>query len=272
LLVSSESLLHLTRTEEDVRALNLSFYPHPFIQRSDLADVLFALPPVPQPEECEAVLRLAAALGSAAGGSNLAPSVMLGDTWTDTGLAGYHIIAVGRPSRNPLLQQANAGLPQPFQPGLDGIEQRIDGVTFRLSPDISLGFIQLIPSPWNGERAFLAVTGTTDEGVRWAAYVLNTRSWVLKGNLALINGDDVNTTDTRGLTRDGVAVAVATAAPEMTPVPTASPTSAPGVSASRQASQGSGRPAWLIPLVGLTGLAVVAIFAIAFWRGRQGRS
>ena len=272
LLVSSESLLRLDHTEENIHSLDLKFYPHPFVHRSDLADVLFALPPDPQPEECEDALQLAAALGSAAGGSDLAPSVALGDTLTESRLADYHIVTVGRPSRSPYLQQVNVGLPQPFQPGLDGIEQRIDNVIFRLHPDMSLGFIQLIPSPWNAERAFLAVTGTTDEGVRWAARVLDTRPWALKGDLALIRGDDIKTTDTRGLTHNGVTAAMATAVPEMTPAPAASPTSTPGVSASGQASQRSGRPAWLIPLVGLTGLAVVAIFAVAFWQRRQGRS
>jgi len=274
LLLSSESMLHLPHKEQDVRSLDLYFYPHPFNQRSDLADVLFVLPPEPRVEEWEKVLRLAAALGSAAGGPNFAPAVALGDTWSEAELSDYHLIAIGQPSRNPALRQVNAQLPQPFQPGSDEIEQRIDQVVFRLPSGLSLGLVQLIASPWDEARAFLAVTGTTDEGVKWATHVLTNRYWDLKGDLALIKGDQVNTADTRALTSSGLAMAVATAVPEMTPVATAtatrpSPSPTPGVSASEQIPEGIGRPAWLIPLVGITGLVVIAIFAIAFWQARR---
>jgi hypothetical protein len=276
LLLGSESLLHLDHEEQDIHSPNLDFYPYPFDQRPDLADVLFVLPPEPQPEEWEGTLSLASALGTAAGGPNLAPAVVLGDTWPEAELDGYHLIAVGRPSRNPVLQHVNAQLPQPFQPGSDQIEQRIDNVVFRLPPDLSLGFVQLIPSPWNEARAFLAVTGTTDESVKWAVDVLADQPWVLRGNLALIRGGEVSRIDTRALTSSGKAMAVATAAPEMTPVamatatlPPSSPT--PGVSSAEPTSDAPGRPAWLIPLVGINGLVVLGILAFAIWRTRRKR-
>ena len=274
LLLSSESVLHLDHKEQDVRSLALDLYPYPFDRRSDLADVLFVLPPEPRVEEWEKALQLAAALGSAASGPNLAPAVALGDTRTETMLGDYHLIAIGRPSRNPALRQINTQLPQSFQPGSDEIEQRIDEVVFRLPPGLSLGLVQLIASPWNEARPFLAVTGTTDEGVKWATHVLAYRYWALQGNLALIKGDEVNTVDTRDLTRSGLAMAVSTAVPEMTPVPTAPatttptllpPSLTPGVSV----SEGTSRPGWLIPLVGITGLIVIVVFAVGFWRARR---
>jgi uncharacterized repeat protein (TIGR01451 family) len=278
LQISNQSQLHLDHGEQDIRSLDLEFYPDPFDKRSDLADVLFVLPPEPQPEEWEGTLRLAAALGAAAGGPNLAPAVVLGDTWPEAEWDGYHLIALGRPSRNPVLQQVNAQLPQPFQPGSDEIEQWIDDVVFRLPPGLSLGFVQLISSPWNEARAFLAVTGTTDEGMEWATHVLTDRYWVLKGNLTLVRGDEVNTIDTWTLTSSGRAMAVATAVPEMTPVATITTTAAaipqlpgptPGVSTAEQISQRTNRPAWLIPLVVMTGLVVIAVFTIAFRQARQ---
>lgn len=274
LLLSSESVLHLAHEEQDSHFLDLGFYPYPFDQRSDLADVLFVLPPEPRSGEWEEVLQLAVALGSAAGGPNFAPAVALGDAWAEVALSDYHLIAMGRPSRNPALRQVNAQLPQSFQPGSDEIEQRIDQVVFRLPPGLSLGLVQLIASPWNETRPFLAVTGTTDEGIKWATHVLANRYWVLEGNLALIKGDQINKADTRALTSSGLAMAMATALPEMTPVAMATatrppPTPTPGVSASEQIPEWTNRPAWLIPLVGITGLVVIAIFAIAFWQARR---
>ncbi len=274
LLISSASLLHLDHGKQDIRSLNLTFYPYPFDQRSDLADVLFVLPPEPQPEEWEETLSLAAALGAAAGGPNLAPTVVLGDTWPEAELDGYHLIAIGRPSRNPVLQQVNAQLPQPFQPGSDEIEQRIDDVVFRLPPGLSLGLVQLIPSPWAEARAFLALTGTTDESVKWAVGMLAGRPGALRGNLALIRDGEVTRIDTRELTSSGRATALATAVPEITPVVTATailPPSGPtpGVSSVETTSGATGRPAWLIPLVGVNGLAVLGILAFAIWRARK---
>lgn len=275
LLVSSESALHLNHKELET-SLDLNIYPYPFNQRTDLADVLFVLPQEPQLEEWEETLRLAAALGDVAGGLNLAPAVSLGSNRSETEWADYHIIAIGRPLRNLVLQQINEQLPQPFRPGSNEIEQRIDKVMFRLPPGLSLGLVQLLPSPWNEERVFLAITGTTDEGVKWAMDVVSDRYWDLRGNLTLVREGKVSTIDTRGLTKGGQAAVMATAVPEMTPVATITatpqPSSAstrPGDSASEEVPAGSERPAWLIPLVGGTGLMVIAIFGIAFWQARR---
>jgi uncharacterized repeat protein (TIGR01451 family) len=276
LVISSASQLHLDHEERDAPAVDLGLYPDPLDRRSDLADVLFVLPPEPRPGEWEPALQLAAALGSATGGTDLKPGVALGDTRPEAQLADYHLIAMGRPSRNPVLRQVNVQLPQPFQPDSDAIEQQIDGVVFRLPPGLSLGFIQLIPSPWNEARVFLAVTGTTDEGVKGAVDVLANRSWVLSGDLALIKDAEVSTMDTRGLTSSGAAMSLATAVPEMTPVGTATATAEPTASspkpggfAAEPTPRAAGRPAWLIPLVGVNGLLVLGILAFAVWRARQ---
>jgi uncharacterized repeat protein (TIGR01451 family) len=275
LLISSASALHLDHKEQEVHSLDLEFYPYPFDRRSDLADVLFLLPPDPWPEEWDATLRLGAALGSAAGGPNLAPAVALGNTRSEVELGDYHLVAIGPPSRNPVLQQVNAQLPQPFQHGSDEIEQRINEIVFRLPAGLSLGFVQLIASPWNEARAFLAVTGTTDESAMEAMDVLTNRPWALKGNLALIRDDGVNTIDTRRLTSGGMATAMAAAVPEMTPVATAirppsSPT--PVISSAERISATSSRPTWLIPLVAMTALMIIAIFAVAFWQAKHRRA
>jgi hypothetical protein len=186
---------------------------------------------------------------------------------------------MGRPSRNPALQQVNAQLPQPFLPESDVIEQKLDGVVLRLPPWVRLGYVQLIPSPWNQKRAFLAVTGTTDEGTKWATHVLANRYWALGGNLALIRGGEINTIDTRKLTRSRLGIAVSTAVPELTPV-TATPAFAltptvPGeveLTPTAQVYQtlgGTSRPGWLIPLITLTILALLAILVIAAWQARR---
>lgn len=280
LVINNASLLHLDHEALDVGYFALDFYPYPFDQRSDLTDVLFALPLQPQPGEWEVALRLAAELGNATGGPSLAPAVALGKTSSEAELVASHVIAIGRPSRNPTIRQVNEQLPQPFHPDSDEIEQQVDEVVFRLPPTLSLGLVQLIPSPWNETRAFLAVTGTTDESVKWAGEALTDRRIDLEGNLVLIREGEVNAMDTRGLTRSGVVMAVATAVPEMAPVTPAttmitstsvmSTSEMPTVLTAEQAPVLSQRiPMWLILLVGVTGLAVAAILGVAFWQSRR---
>ncbi|RLC76273.1 MAG: hypothetical protein DRJ03_19975, partial [Chloroflexi bacterium] len=276
LLVSDESMLHLNHQEQDAPSLDLDFYPYPFDQRPDLADVIFILPPEPEPGEWEDVLQLAATLGDAAGGSNLAPAVTLGSNWSDEALAGYHLIAMGRPSRNLMIQQVNPQLPQPFQLGSDAIEQRLNNVIFRMPSDLSLGIVQFVPSPWNEARILLVVTGTTDPSVREATSLLVNQPWALKGNLVLVRDGAINTLDTRELTGSGIIAAVATAVPGIAEVATVSPTPTPAptaptavVLAEQPVPDGADSPAWLVLLVGTTGVAVTAIFVIAFWQARQ---
>ena len=177
-----------------------------------------------------------------------------------------------------MLRRVNAQLPQPFLPDSDLIEQKLDEVVLRLPPDVSLGYVQLIPLPWNEGRAFLALTGTSDKGVAWSVWALVSRLWELEGNLALVRGEEIDTIDTRKLTRSGVGIAVSTAVPELTPVaPTSTPvpsigtTTGPVTATATLATQPSGEtgPGWLIPLVATTVVVVLAIFAVAIWQARR---
>lgn len=282
LLVKDSSKIFLEHFEDTGLSFDLNIFPYPFHTNPALTDVLFVLPDEPAVSEWEVALRLAASLGDSAAGDSAAPVGVLGDGRPQDG-ANYHIIAIGRPSRNALIQQVNPQLPQPFLPGSDEIEQRLDAVVFRLPPGHDLGYLQLIPSPWNEKRALLAVTGTTDMGVEWATDTLTDRYWLLAGNLALVKDGEVAAIDTRELTRAGVAMAVATAVPELTsvpatstPAPLATPTAvtpSPGlatdVAVFERATTAAELPAWLIPLVVATGLVVIAIFAVALWRSRR---
>jgi hypothetical protein len=277
-LVRNTSKIFLPHSEDTAVTFDLGNFPYPFDAHRSLTDLLFALPEAPTVGEWELALRLAAYLGNSASGKVIIPAVMMGSDLPSERLGSYQIVAIGRPSRNAMIQQVNNQLPQSFLPGSDEIEQRLDDVLFRLPSGIDLGYLQLIPSPWNEMRVFLAVTGTTDESVKWAIRILTGRPWALKGDLALIRGDNVKTIDTRELTSSGVAMTVATVVPEMTPIATITPTviapppsrsPTPDVSAAKQNSDAAGLPPWLLPLVGMNGLVIIAISVFVFWKSRH---
>jgi uncharacterized repeat protein (TIGR01451 family) len=278
LLISSASTLHLDHSQQDAPSLNLDFYPYPFNRQPDLTDVLFVLPPKPASQEWLASLQLAASLGRVADGNSFAPGVALAYAWPED-KSDYQLIAIGRPSRNLLLQQVNAQLPQPFLPGSDMIEQKLNDVILRLPPGVDLGYLQLIYSPWNEERALLAITGTSDKGIEWAIQSLIDYPQGVGGNLTMVRAGQIQKIDTRLLTHSGRDAAVSTAVPELTPVAVISASVLSGSAATPAASQpvptsapqgrpGVTWPAWLIPLVAAMLIAVLVIFAIAIVRAR----
>jgi len=289
LTVYADSFLHLPRKTVGLR-LDLNNFPYPFNSDSDLRDVIFLLPERPALPEIEGVLRLASLLGSGAGGDVFLPQVALGGQPDAEPWAGYHLIAVGLPTNNRYLAAANDKLPQPFWPGTNEIMQKIDRVIYRLPPGVSLGYVQELFSPWDEDRAMLAVTGTTDEGLVWALTSLTDVKLQreLTGNLALIRDRQVRSIDTREKTADEVVAFTQVVVPSVTPIvmleptptatvsptPTATLTPTPTAvaqAASDMASPPVGRyqPVWLIPLLILSVLTVLVAVGIAI---RQARS
>lgn len=286
-LVKDSSKIFLAHEETDL-AFDLSIYPYPFHLNSTLSDLLFVLPDVPTINDIETALHLVTALGNSADGKSIWPSIIIASDPTGENLEDYHIIALGRPSRNAVIQEINDQLPQPFLPNSDQIDQRLDDVILRLPPNIDLGYLQLLRSPWDETHAFLVVTGTTDQAVNKAADILVNQSSSLKGNLALIkDNSEVKTIDTRQLISGAVAAAIATVVPEAiqtpdktqvevplgtetlatsTPVLTNSSSDTP---ASVQVQAGTNYPVWIILLVATTGMVVAAIFGFVFWQSRR---
>lgn len=282
-LAKSNSRIFLDHSQATETTLNLDYFPYPFNSHSSLDNLLFALPGTPTVGEWANTLRLAAALGNSAGGQTILPAVALGSNMPADSLADYHIIAVGRPSRNSLTRQVSPELPQPFLPNSDEIQQQVDDVIFRLPPGMDLGYLQLVPSSWNSDRAFLAITGTTDKGVSWAARAASERALLrrLEGNLSLIRDVSIESIDTRGLLKERAVAAIATAVPELTTttkiantpsVITPEPVASTDIPQSSQATETLKPPFWLVPLVVITVVIVLAIFGIAFVQARRRRS
>lgn len=292
LKVFGDSQLHLeTRQEKRVDVLTLDYFPAPFDERPDLSNVLFVLPPDPEAMEVESLLLITSRLGRSAKFERINSRVSLGKP-SDALLQDHHVVVIGRPTRNPLFHELNTLLPQPFIPDTDEVENRMGEVVLRLPSTISLGYVQELQSPWNEALSLLVVTGTQDEAVAWAASALNRQSWRFIGNLALVRegteGMEVYSVDTRRLTSSSQATTLLTAVPELTPVatPTVTPTLDSGANNSSitptltltpseenlpDPAVAEGLPGWATIFIGVTAIAVIAIFVIAIWRFRRQR-
>jgi len=98
-----------------------------------------------------------------------------------------HRILVGLPTQNAAVAGMNDRLPQPFQPGTDQ-PVPVDSLPQVVPAAGATGLVQAVLS--DDGMPVLVVTGTTEQGVAWAAGVLadpDLRS-SLKGDLAIVDG------------------------------------------------------------------------------------
>jgi hypothetical protein len=178
------------------------------------------------------------------------PKAFFATAVTDEELASSNLLIVGLPSQLPVVGQMNDVLPVPFAEGSDVAQERNMQVIFRIPPDASVGYVELLPSPWNADNTVLAALGSTSQGVIWsgAALVDPTLRSQLSGNFAAITDQQVVTADTRLSTipqDSGIAPIVPFPVEPSAPVE---------------------QPSWILPAAGIAGGLAVLILLIVLIR------
>lgn len=217
--------------------LGLDTYPAPFSFDSTLGSSAFLLQK-DNPEAWRAALQVAGFLGDRAGGALTTLGAFYADEIPAEEKANYNLLIVGQPSKLPIIAELNETLPAPFLDGGDIASQSNLQVTFRVPPSAPVGYLEMVPSPWNPDKVVLTIVGNSAVGIRSAgsALVDPILRPSLAGNFAVVDGAQILTGDTR-LLPAGVAAIPTTAAsgsgPQTEPVEVAAPTPV--------------RPAWILP-------------------------
>jgi cellulose synthase operon protein B len=242
-------LLPAQTNQADLR-INLSQYPYPFTSTPTLSDVGLVLAN-DDFESWVIASRLVAQLARRATGQILTPQVAFADAIADDFLMN-HLIVIGIPVTLPLISQMADVMPAPFKPGSNIVTERSLTVSYRLSEDASLGFIELFTSPWNKERLVLAVLGSTPEGLEWAFNAITVpslRGRVI-GDYVVVNRTQVLATDTR--------VGGTTLLPDADPVLSelTTPTTSPA-----NLDSAPKAPNWVFPAMIIVSLLIVSMIA-----------
>jgi hypothetical protein len=170
------------------------------------------------------------------------------------------LILIGLPSELTLISELKDSLPAPFETGQNIPVVDNQQVSYRFPPDTSIGYLQLLPSPWNSSRTILAVVGSTDEGVGLAGNALSDpllRSR-LAGNFALVSAENISVADTRtGLGMGGLAENPDVISEPVVP----EPNSGPAVPAAR--------PTWILPAVGVLVFLTLVVLIVALISSRR---
>ena len=267
LTISDQSSLHLpvnpNPNATNPWLLDLKLYPGLFTTSSDLGDVAFVLPKS-NPSTWKIAGQLAYQLGRTANPliSNL--EAVYAEDVPQTVLAEKSLIVIGRASTVPFLSQINDRLPAPFDLQTDTASESDMQVVYRIPSGMSVGYLQLLNSPFNIERPILVLAGNTEAGLAMAgnALVVNELRSQLTGVFAVTNGTQIATANASStfsavgtLVPSGQAV-VTTPFPVSSSVPTSL---AP--------------PGWLRPVLIASGIAILLIIVLvivsAFSRRRE---
>lgn len=233
--------------------LDLSSYPAPFNYSPTLGNTAFVLSHNDL-ASWRAALQIAAYLSWNANGTLRALSVYYSDQISQADRGKYNLLVIGLPSQSQIVNEMNSSLPVPFSSG-DNLST-INGsqVAYRVSPDSPLGYIELMPSPWNPNNVVLAALGNTPKGVNWATSALidPTLRNNLAGNFDVINNRQILTNDTR------VSLIISA---------TGVPTLQPGVQAllpsGGASTTPSSRPGWILPSIAAIVFLIVVIVVVA---------
>jgi len=255
--VRPESHLHVPiepaqPTAADLRP-NLTRFPKPFNTQPDLSRLGLVVAPG-DAMGWRAAAQVAFQLGRDSAAQALDLSLSFADNVPEAMRSAKHLVVIGRPSQLALIEMMADALPAPFSPGSD-VADDASNIEYRVPANADVGYLELLSSPWNGERTVLAVLGNNDKGLEQAtrALIISKMRGQLTGNLAIINNDKVyaEEVDVRA------APMLPTATPEPTPAPTAA-SSAPAI------------PTWLLPVAAISiGLLFILLSVAAYWWARR---
>lgn len=262
-----ESALHLPMkpaTAEPRRTFNLSSYPLPFTLNPSLATTAFVVPQN-APVAWNAAALLAFHMGRPTRDAILQPVVAFADNVPADVRTARDLLIIGRPGNLPILTDLSDVLPAPFDPG-SNVPRSVDTpVVYRVPPDASVAYLQMITAPWNPERVVVAVLGSDDASLEQATIMLidprqRTR---LASTLAII---DPQQRVTLGNGRAIVTGPSPTPAATVTPVaePAAQPTVQPvqPTPVPAQNTSSNNLPLLLVALLA----AVIGVGVVVFWR------
>ncbi|MBD2101701.1 cellulose biosynthesis cyclic di-GMP-binding regulatory protein BcsB [Leptolyngbya sp. FACHB-261] len=168
--------------------LKLLRYGFPFAAPQDLSSTALVLPDNPSPIEIGLMLSSAERLGRLSQADSVQLLAVTLSKLNRQAQLDHHLIALGRRERFPLpevLEAKAEGL------RLDSVLGRLRGQTrLQALPD-SQGLITETLSPWNNERAVLALTAQTDDGLRQIQDLLrqDQRFFQVQGDTVLLNAD-----------------------------------------------------------------------------------
>ncbi|NMC80400.1 MAG: cellulose biosynthesis cyclic di-GMP-binding regulatory protein BcsB [Chloroflexi bacterium] len=253
--IDPNSSLHIPlipATPDVIQQIGLGDYPDLFASNPTMATTTFVLAQN-NPTALDAAVKLAYDIGKNTRGDLIELGATYSNPVPDNLLQSHNLLIVGIPSELPLISELGDALPAPFDPNSNNAKESGFRVVYQLPEGTSMGYLELLQSPWDPAYSIYTVLGSTPEGLQWANTSLtdSTLRSQLGGDFAVIHDTQVLTSDSR--LGAGTGGLIATAVPNVittTPVTTTPVEPTP-------------RPAWIIPAIIVAGALLIAVIIIA---------
>lgn len=243
-------------------AIDLADFPAPFILDPSLSTTALILQPN-DVESWRSAQQLATYLGDRGNGSIVLLKTFYADAIPEAARSSLNLIVLGLAPQMPIMTELNEFLPAPFETEAGVASEHNMQVTFRIPADSPVGYVEFLPSPWDERNFVVVAVGNLRQGAAWAASALYTAELRsrLAGNFAVINDQQVTTTDTR--LSSPAENNVSTVQPDVVVVPPTVDTTTPVVVS---------RPVWILPALLVTvGLIVLILLGVIYSSAIQGR-
>jgi hypothetical protein len=194
--IHDDSAVQLPQTAGAATGSNLGALPFPFAGLRGLRDTTFVVNALDN-ESLRAGMFAVVALGRAFGAQNDFDVQSVLEA-TPESLGDRHVVAIGVPPSTPLGQELERVLPLVLREGGSRALVEEEGTLTEILDSSRVGAIQEVEVPWAPGRALLAISGTDNTALGWAADALVERS--LDGNVALLQSAlQINTFDLQRL-------------------------------------------------------------------------
>ena len=258
-----ESTLHIPTSPQVVstaQSFGLDTYPAPYSLHPLLSSTALIVP-AGDPAAWEVAAKVAFDLGNQADPAITDLSAAFADSVPDEILGGRNLILVGLPSSLALLSEVNSALPAPLDMNSNTITKNVLEVDYRIPTGSSVGYLEIITSPWNADHVLLAVLGSNVTGLQLAGDALSNPELRtgLAGNFSIVVNDQILSADTREIA--AYEVPQAGDAAEETALTDLMPE-----------TPVQGRAPWILPTMAgvlVLILIVIAIAASGWWRQRR---
>jgi len=265
LVISDQSKIHLPASAIETSLgrsiLDLKSYPGLFLTHSDLGDIAFILPKS-APDSLKIAGKLAYNYGQIV--TPLIPNlaVAYADDVPQEIRNGRSLIVIGKASDLPVLTEVNDRLPAPFNFNDNSATEGNMQVTYRIPAGVSVGYLELLYSPFNSENSMLVVSGNTDEGLVMAGNALLQPDLEsqLAGLFAITNGTQIASSNI--LQNFSVIGKV---------VPSAEPVINTQILPTPMTNTKLPPPAWLIPLIIISALITILVLGYIIGSAILGR-
>ena len=265
--VWADSRLHLPLVPaltEATQVISLLEYPAPFIFDPTLSTTAFVL----QRDDLSSwrsALQVAGYLGERADGSMIALKTYYADDIPEPARTNLNFIVMGLAPQMVVMTELNERLPAPFESNTGIATENNMQVIFRIPADSPVGYVELLPSPWNEGNIIIAAVGNLPQGTAWAISALYKSSLrsSLAGNFAIINDQQVTTTDTRiSMPQDSTSLGEPTT--DVVAIPPVVDTTAPVIIE---------RPAWILPaLIVAFSIVILILLTVGYQAVKNNRN